>query len=330
MTNYEFKEKMRIVCELDDKVSSELWNLYLSFLPRFQFNEQETFQFIVLVYQKSPHMDFENFSEAMCMVYDKNRSMNINVFDVFSLDEWKEKMKQFIEPYKERISPKEYQVILSYSNSLCDNQYDMYQQTLLSDALYFEEQLSDYAFTKNKDLYGQNISYCVEIYAFVKDYLECQKIPFNKNELKETIVQTYEEYENPSLYQGRLNYVLGNYSPIFDTLEEVSNFLINYFQSEKIHNCFKDMYFLAGYFNQYDLTSFDVLEESPMMDAGKRYFMNDEQEDKEKTFVQNVFDYFMDEQQEEKNLLFLCGLMIEGSNCVRHSLEKEKVFQKVS
>lgn len=139
----------------------------------------------------------------------------------------------------------------------------------------------------------------------------------------------YEEYENPMLYQGRLNYVLGNYFPVFDSLEEISKFLIRYFSSEEIHRCFKDIYFLAGYFNQYDIDSFTLENINDKVEERKRYFMDDEEKDKEKTFVGNILDYFMDEQQTKKDPQFLCGLMLEGASHLNPQ-EEENVFQKVS
>lgn len=329
---YEFKKKLQMICgELSDQTFKVLWRLYTLYLPRFQFNEEETFNFIILIYQQAPNIDSEKFSEAMYIVYDKNRSVRLNIFDVFSLEEWKQQMKDFIDiHYKEKLDSNEYSKVLTYSHSLSEDKYEMYKQSLLSQMTYFERELSVYPFIKDEPFFQQNISYCVEIYHFLNDYLSTTNIPFEGQELCDRIIETYEEYEDPNFYQGRLNYVLAGYYPTFDTLESIAHFLITYFQDQEIQTCFKDQHFLAGYFNQYDLSSFASEQEDPMITLGKHYFMDDEQINKEKTFVQNVFDYFMDEGQEEKNPLFLSGLMMEGSSCIRKSLEKDKTLKYVS
>lgn len=317
--------------DLEDSTCHTLWNLYLTFLSRFQLNEKETMMFISTIYQEAPNFNFENFSEAMYGVYDKDRFIHLNVFDVFSLDEWKQHMTKFVEKhYKDQLDPIEYTQVLSYSHRLCEEKYEMYRESLASTMIYFEQELSIYSFVENDQLYQQNIFYCVEIYNFLFDYLDHAQISFHEQELKDIIIESYERYEDPSLYQGRLNYVLGNYYPTFDTLEEIANFLIEYFKNPKINSVFKDIYFLDGYFEQYELCFFDDFENHPMVNLGKNYFMRDDSEDKQKTFTQNIMDYFMDEQQKRKDPFFLCGIMIEGSKYIQESSLQEKRLKRVS
>lgn len=189
---------------------------------------------------------------------------------------------------------------------------------------YLAYDLAIFPFADNLSLYQENLNISMKIYKFFEKHLSKFSEGLYQDNILDLIILSYIVLDDPYLsYQERLNYVIGSSQKMPDSIQEMSEFLVDTYKDPKIPVKYKNYYFIKGYLEIIDFYVDDYDIKDDLIKAGYDYYTDDGNEDKIETIVQNVTDYLNDDYKPKKHALFLTGIIIHGSQVYEDTINSK-------